>query len=179
MASMKFRDQTKRAIPLLFFLLAATSACYVQNTDSGVCTTKYLPASSSLEDIERARERWTADLPFCGRYIASYYAPCVPGRPTDAWTAPDPHFPEGRLADPDDERDDARYSVRSKDRWVERMVTGTIAARIEREKELGSRHYHYFRNEDCQEAYARYACWVNFPRCDEFDQSLPVCQSGE
>lgn len=36
------------------------------------------------------------------------------------------------------------------------------------------------RNMDCQEAYARYTCWLNFPRCsDDFDESLPMCQSGE
>jgi hypothetical protein len=32
-------------------------------------------------------------------------------------------------------------------------------------------------NLDCQEAYKRYLCYVNFPRCDENELSLPMCSS--
>ena len=28
-----------------------------------------------------------------------------------------------------------------------------------------------------KDAYKRYFCWVNFPRCDEFEETLPMCQS--
>jgi len=32
---------------------------------------------------------------------------------------------------------------------------------------------------DCQFAYKRYFCWINFPRCDTFlDESLPTCKSA-
>jgi hypothetical protein len=29
-----------------------------------------------------------------------------------------------------------------------------------------------------KDAYKRYFCWVNFPRCDEFEETLPMCQSA-
>ncbi len=53
----------------------------------------------------------------------------------------------------------------------------TIATRIEKERSLGASH-HYFRNQDCQDAYAAFSCWLNFPRCDDFQESLPLCQSA-
>lgn len=28
-----------------------------------------------------------------------------------------------------------------------------------------------------KDAYKRYFCWLNFPRCDEFGETLPMCQS--
>lgn len=28
-----------------------------------------------------------------------------------------------------------------------------------------------------KDAYKQYFCWVNFPRCDEFEETLPMCQS--
>lgn len=32
---------------------------------------------------------------------------------------------------------------------------------------------------NCQMAYKRYFCWINFPRCDTFlDESLPTCKSA-
>ena len=163
---------------LLSAIATAACGCYIHNTDSGFCTRKYLPASSELADIESAKKRWTADLPFCGRFIASYYAPCVPSLPIDEWRSADINFPDGRLdssstgglgADVD--------SIRNKDRWVEETVANSIEARIESERRQGSQNYHYFRNKDCQEAYARYACWLNFPRCDDKNESLPMCQS--
>ena len=84
--------------------------------------------------------------------------------PTSDWTAADANFPEGRLAlsDGDNGHQEDVYSIRSKDKWVEETVANTIEARIELEQQQGSRHY--FKNKDCQEAYARYLCWLNFPR---------------
>lgn len=94
------------------------------------------------------------DLPYCGRWIASYYSPCVPSKPTEEWTAAGANFPDGRLISSDDQVD--IYSIRAKDAWVEQTVTNAIQARIDLEKQNGSSHYHYFRNKDCREAYARY-----------------------
>jgi hypothetical protein len=34
------------------------------------------------------------------------------------------------------------------------------------------------KSDDCEAALSRYMCWVNFPRCDEFDESLPMCVSA-
>ena len=116
-------------------------------------------------------------MPFCGKWV-HYYQPCVPSTPTDAWMAADANFPFGRLASSDGRED--THSIRAKDKWIEETVMSTIEARNNDERLQGSSHYRYFRNKDCQEAYARYTCWLNFPRCsDEFDESLPLCQSGE
>lgn len=162
-------------LTLLVIHLTASTPCTIHNSDSGICTNKYLPTSTEINDIENAKTRWLADMPYCGRWIASYYAPCVPSKPTPAWLAADANFPDGRLTN---DRGLDIDLIRNKDRWIEDTVTNTIQARIGLEKEQGSSHYHYFRNNDCQEAYARYTCWLNFPRCsDEFEESLPMCQS--
>ena len=194
--SCTINNNTNNFLPLLLLVITllltiqSTFGCRIHNSNSGVCTKKYLPTSTELDAIEEAKTRWQADLPYCGRFVASYYSPCVPSKPTDAWIAPDANFPNGRLAASDqknvvgvigggDEEEDV-HSIRNKDAWVEQTVTRTIQARIDLEKQQGSSHYHYFRNKDCQEAYARYTCWLNFPRCsDEFDETLPMCQSGE
>ena len=158
---------------ILLLSLATSFGCAIHGTDSGVCTKKYLPTSSELSSLEEAKSRWMADMPFCGRFISSYYSPCVPSKPTIEWTAADANFLSGRLST--DGEDIA--SIRNKDSWVEENVSRAVQARIDTEKEQGSSHY--FRNKDCQEAYARYTCWLNFPRCsDDSDESLPMCQSG-
>lgn len=70
-------------------------------------------------------------------------------------------------------------SIQTKDNWVQKTVASTIANRIEKERELGSNYYHFYQNKDCQEAYAKFTCWLNFPRCDDFfEDSLPLCQSA-
>ena len=134
-----------------------------------------MPSSSDLDSIEEAKTIWLADMPFCGRWIASYFSPCVPSTPTKEWAAADENFPGGRLSISDGQED--VVSIRNKDKWVETTVNKAIASRIEQEKQQGKSHYRYFRNDDCQEAYAKYTCWLNFPRCDDFDESLPLCQS--
>jgi hypothetical protein len=156
-----------------FILLVAlssvviASACMIQNTDSGVCSYKYLTTpQASLEQIEAARQRWEEDLPFCGKYINNY-PPCVPASSSSK------SFPDWLS---DDAKGDKNV-IRVKDRWVQETVTNTIAERIEQERLLGKSHYRYFRNTDCQDAYAAYTCWLNFPRCDGFQESLPLCQS--
>ena len=121
-------------------------------------------------------------MPYCGRWIASYYSPCVPARPAAAWTAPDANFPDGRLGGSSSGSDDGGldvHSIRAKDSWVERTVRSAIQSRIDIEMQHGSKHHRYFQNDDCQEAYASYTCWMNFPRCSvDFNESLPMCQSA-
>jgi len=137
-----------------------------------------LPISDELQDIEEAKARWQKDLPFCGKYISNYYLPCVPAQPTSDWTALDANFPDGRLALSDGDNThhpEDVFSIRSKDKWVQETVTTSIESRIELERQHGSRHY--FKNKDCQEAYGRYMCWLNFPRCNDFQESLGLCQS--
>lgn len=92
-------------------------------------------------------------MPFCGVYIANYYPPCVP---RTQQLPPDQNFPDGRHSD---------HTTRAKDRWVETTF-------LEKARSNAFR-----RKRDCQEAYKRYLCWANFPRCDEEERSLPVCSS--
>ncbi|KAL7430155.1 hypothetical protein ACHAXM_002056 [Skeletonema potamos] len=141
------------------------SACMIQNTDSGVCSYKYLTTpQATLEQIDEARRRWQKDLPFCGKYVNNY-PPCVPlsSSSTPSWLS-------------DDAKEDNNI-IRAKDRWVQDTVTNTIAERIEQERALGKSHYRYFQNKDCQDAFAAYTCWLNFPRCDGYQSSLPLCVS--
>ncbi len=35
-----------------------------------------------------------------------------------------------------------------------------------------------FKSDACEAALSRFMCWMNFPRCDEFDESLPMCTSA-
>jgi hypothetical protein len=175
--------QGRHALTLLLVVLTPSSfGCTIHNTDSGICTNKYFPLSSQLDAISRAKTLWMADMPYCGRWIASYYSPCVPARPTVAWTAADANFPDGRLGGSSSGSDDGRvdvHSIRAKDAWIARAVTSAIQSRIDIEMQQGSKHHRYFQNDDCQEAYARYTCWMNFPRCsDDFNESLPLCQSA-
>ena len=58
-------------------------------------------------------------MPFCGKYIANYYPPCVPA---PAALAPDDNFPEGRFHN---------HTTKTKDRWVEQTVLSIISRRIE------------------------------------------------
>ena len=141
-------------VALLVAVIAAAPSfgCVIHNSDSGICTTRYLPVSSDLQAIEESKKLWQADLPFCGQYIASYYSPCVPATPTNAWVAADAKFSAGRLLDissssTDDNDDGSKedvQSIRYKDRWVEQTVTSTIQSRIDLDK------HDPFKNKDCQ-----------------------------
>ncbi|KAL7498343.1 hypothetical protein ACHAWT_009391 [Skeletonema menzelii] len=138
-------------LSLALAVIATASGCMIQDTNSGVCSHKYLTTSqATLEQIEAAKERWESDLPFCGKYINSY-TPCMP---------------------------EDLNAIREKDRWVQLQATKTVEERIEKERLLGKKHYRYYRNKDCQDSFNAYMCWLNFPRCDEFQESLPLCQSA-
>mmetsp|Transcript_25604 Transcript_25604/g.40203 ORF Transcript_25604/g.40203 Transcript_25604/m.40203 type:complete len:247 (-) Transcript_25604:49-789(-) len=157
-----------KMIILSLAAIAHASACMIQNTDSGVCSYKYLTSSqASLDQIEAARERYENDMPFCGKYVNSYPT-CVPASSTS------PTVPEWLSSDANEDTN----AIRAKDTWLEQETAKTIADRIEQERSLGKSHYRYFRNKDCQDAYTAYICWLNFPRCDEFQESMPLCQSA-
>ncbi len=42
----------------------------------------------------------------------------------------------------------------------------------------GSLLVHFLKNSACQEAYKSYFCYLNFPRCDEAQNSLLLCRSA-
>ncbi len=175
----------------VFLLVAVASCtvdgCQIHGVDSGVCTHRYLPETyenghmSKREARRMAQSMWanaTDDdesscsgehcMPFCGRYIANYYPPCVPNNGAFELKK-DRNFPNGRN----------QLTTAMKDRWVEVQVMAIIAERIAIEtnktaRKLGVDEYgtkgkrtrvRFHKNKACQKAYERYACWVNFPRC--------------
>jgi hypothetical protein len=77
-------------------------------------------------------------MPFCGRYIASYYPPCVPN-PGVALER-DQNFPNGRFQD---------HTTRAKDRWVEEQVMYIIENRVEMERKKESKK-RFYKNKSCQ-----------------------------
>ncbi len=116
----------------LFLLLQPILSCKIQGTESGVCTYRYLPSTyldgirSELEAIQLANQNWANDtqgpckhgegdhcMPFCGKYIANYYPPCVP------------------------------ENTRAKDRWIEEQVATIIDNRIELEKKKQTKRRFY------------------------------------
>jgi hypothetical protein len=157
---------------ILILNLDAVDGCEIMGIDSGYCEYQYLPETYINETTKEraarkiAQSKWNCDdescMPFCGKYLASYYPFCAPSPPAIAMFQ--------------------NHTIRSKDRWIEEQVTSTIANRIAIEtKGLGEdgqkakKRFH--KNRACQDAYKRYACWLNFPRCDEFEDSLPLCTS--
>ena len=103
-----------------------------------VCTYRYLSSTykqstrGDLEAYEVARQQWANStdgpckdgegdhcMPFCGKYIANYYPPCVP---VPAALEEDINFPHGRHHN---------HTTRTKDRWVEEKVLSLISRRIE------------------------------------------------
>lgn len=178
-------------------------ACHIHGTDSGLCSFRYMPSTYLNETVnekkarEIARSQWANGtegpcmngegdhcMPFCGKYIAAYYPVCVPK--SQAING-DHNFPNGRFK---------YHTIQSKDRWVERTVASTIEQRIAVETnktarklgvdehgQPGKTKVRFYKNRDCQEAYKRYFCYLNFPRCGKLlskakDQKMSHFQSN-
>lgn len=63
---------------------------------------------------------------------------------------------------------------------VDVVVTEFLLLRCAGINELGEEgevEVRFFDNPDCQEAFRNYFCWLNFPRCDDEDESLILCRS--
>mmetsp|Transcript_7811 Transcript_7811/g.14717 ORF Transcript_7811/g.14717 Transcript_7811/m.14717 type:complete len:201 (+) Transcript_7811:1570-2172(+) len=166
-----------------------TFACDIHGTDSGVCSFRYMPSTYINDTVNEkkaraiAKSQWANDtegpclhgegdhcMPFCGKYIAAYYPVCVPK--TQSLDG-DYNFPNGRFKD--------HTRIQSKDRWVERTVVSIIEQRIvietnktarklgvDEHGQLGKTKVRFHNNRHCQEAYKRYFCYLNFPRCGKF-----------
>ena len=148
---------------LLLLLLQRGFSCVISGTDSGTCSKRYLPSSygDDVQAIDTARSLWDCEgpdcLPFCGNYVASYPL-CLPK--SGVSLPPDQNFPNGRFQN-------HTTGTYHKDNWVKQKALETIA----------NKPHLFAANLDCQEAYKPYICYVNFPRCDENELSLPVCSS--
>ena len=135
---------------LLFglLLLQRGFSCVISGTDSGTCSKRYLPSTygNDVSAIDTARSLWDCEgrdcLPFCGKFVASYEI-CLP-KSDGVPLPPDQNFPHGRFHH--------TTSTYYKDSWVKKTALETIANK---------------QGLDCQEAYKRYLCYANFPRCDE------------
>lgn len=123
-------------------------------------------------------------MPFCEKYIT--YTPCVPA---DQSLPPDAEFPEGRWSN---------HTARNKDEWIRKMIQGNIHWRVylelmtmdgrlkdkgplneyEKRTEIIPRFHQSVSSSDCKEAYRRFMCWMNFPRCDDNGNSLIMCRSA-
>lgn len=104
-------------------------------------------------------------MPFCGKYIANYYPPCVPlplFKEDDSShlnnqyyeiTQKDHNFPNGRFHS---------HTIFEKDQWVEQSVKSIIRDRITQEtnysKGAPKVPRRFYKNENCQLAFERYFC---------------------
>ena len=152
------------SVLLIFLLLSVRpgAGCVISGTDSGYCTKAYLPSTygEDIKAIERARSLWDCRddaecIPFCGKYVATYPL-CLPRVDN---VAPDQNFPKGRFGE--------SFNTLTKDMWIEETALATIASNPEL----------FSTNADCQDSYKRYICYLNYPRCDDNENSLPLCSS--
>mmetsp|Transcript_27846 Transcript_27846/g.28096 ORF Transcript_27846/g.28096 Transcript_27846/m.28096 type:complete len:260 (-) Transcript_27846:97-876(-) len=141
--------------------------CRLWGSETGECS--LLP----LDDLWRAE-----NMPFC--YDKVLYRACLPKQQT---LPPSREFPNGRWFN---------HTVRAKDDWVRYSCELNTEIRRAAEtnktlKNLGVNEYgdkgtiikRFWHNDDCQNAYKSYFCWVNFPRCDDgMEYTLPTCRSA-
>jgi len=146
-------------------------SCKIQGYDSGVC-------------VVADKAYRISNMPFCESH--TNYELCLP---EEKYIPPDRNFPNGRWNN---------FTVRAKDDYIRRMITGNIHWRIDLEtkwrlqeenplckkppcnewgehKEIIPR---FFQSPQCKNAYKAYACWLNFPRCDRFGNSLSMCKTA-
>lgn len=152
---------------LLFLLLlsASAEACFIQGTDSGVC---------SGDPLDKAWRQ--LNMPFCGAIVQ--YTACLPKYQP---LPPMREYPQGKWYN---------HTVYEKDQWVMRRTREVIQHRIKVETnqtlirkgidEYGDKGViaqRFYKNPDCKNAYKNFMCWSNFPRCDGDEQSLVLCKS--
>lgn len=171
-----------RWLALAAAVVSTVRSCKIQGYDSGVCT--IVDKSYKL-----------ANLPFCSKFVD--YEVCLPDE--DKVIKPDRNFPNGRWNN---------FTVRAKDEYLRRMITGNIHWRIDLETKWRLQEENelcenppcnewgqdakdgekggfsteiiprFFQSPDCKRAYKAYACWLNFPRCDKFGNSLSMCKTA-
>jgi hypothetical protein len=131
-------------------LVHRASACYIQGQDSGVCIT-------AAEFATRA--------PFCASVVT--YPACVPQE--FAW------FPNSTVGSKDAWVAGVFASVRSRRMLIE---SGGMPADLQLwEGGDGLTVKRFTGNNDCQNAYLNFLCWMNFPRCDDQQRSMMLCRS--
>lgn len=118
-----------------------------------------IPANSGhytgvcANDVGKLREQLT----FCKDVVL--YRACVP-----------PHQP---LWD--------SWTVKEKDALIGRLFKKAVEARMTREMNRTPNSYVHVRlttNPECVTAFKNALCWYNFPKCGNFNESLPLCESS-
>merc|ERR1711964_641116 len=72
------------------------------------------------------------------------------------------------------------WNVASKDALLGRHFKTAVEQRIAREMAVTPDEYvpvRFTNNPDCVAAYKNALCWYNFPKCGNYNQSLPLCRS--
>lgn len=104
-------------------------------------------------------------MPYCAAHIA--YPACLPAEQS---IPPSMEYPLGRWSN---------HTVINKDLWVREATESHIFERIDIEATTRHVKRRFRKNGDCQLAFRRYMCWINFPRCDaDRNLTLPTCQSA-
>ena len=140
------------AVVVVACLPAVSVGCFIQGQDSGEC---------------QEPEEFKADMEFCGNVVT--YRACVPKE--------NPLWP--------------KHDVFNKDKWISETHKSIVDERIRHEtnetlmdegiNELGEEgevEVRFFENDDCIDAFKNYFCWLNFPRCDDEQNSLIMCRSA-
>jgi hypothetical protein len=153
------------ALALSASVLPAALACALSGTESGEC----------MEPADFA-----ADMPFCSSVVK--YRACVPiYRGTDV-----ARWRNHTLANKDawvksswqkewDIRKTAETNMTLQELHVDEWgMPGSVVMRFYAQSEDDPWNF----VNDCAQAYLNYFCWSNFPRCDEEDRSLVMCESA-
>jgi len=154
---------SKNSVRLLAVAVSMQQAfsCRIHGYDSGYC-----------EDSDD----FATLIPFCSGVVP--YRACLPKG--DVPTGP---------AD-----DNGKLNAYDKDKFIEQWFNRIIEERLRHEtnrtleeegiNEIGEggwivQRYHDQSEPDaCMNAFKNYFCWLNFPRCDEEDESLVMCRSA-
>lgn len=161
---------------LLQFGAEFAHGCLISGQESGYCDFEMNPIGINGKRIKNSPYK-LVNMPFCGRYIN--YVPCVPKYQK---LEPDRNYPIGRWYN---------FTILQKDEWVRNMVRGNINWRIDLEvnqslKDTETNEWgnpgevvpRFFKQPDCKQAYVKYMCWINFPKCDNDLESVRTCESS-
>ena len=132
----------KKGIISILLSFNVAWACKINgDVGSGICYYDYLPAyNNGSRDL--AEKRWNCNddercMPFCGKWIAEYYPPCIPS--IQKIVKKDRNFPHGRFYE---------HSTFRKDQWVQRQVEQIF-------EESQRKQGYFYNNEDCRNAFER------------------------
>ena len=105
-------------------------------------------------------EEFKADMEFCGNVVT--YRACVPKE--------NPLWPKHDVFNKDKSIVDERIRHETNETLMDEGINEL--------GEEGEVEVRFFENDDCIDAFKNYFCWLNFPRCDDEQNSLIMCRSA-